>query len=287
MNSRKALLIDLDGAWPRDGIEGAEYFDATAWGPKLRFSAPPREIEFFYRDIQPHLAPFTLFGSGEFHHLTALWLRQFDEPLTLISFDNHPDWDVRPPRWGCGGWVNRALELPCVRNVFVWGCGNFEFNWPHRLFANHQAIASGRMVVRPWAERLHPRVRARWDTITRDNWRTQFADFAAQLSGTRVYVTIDMDCLCMDDAVTNWEQGLFTAGEIAHALRELRARNVEIAGGDVCGAWSRPDYARWRQKIAATFDRPRLPEPDERHARELNVHSLRVIWPALLGEMVG
>src|SRR5207302_2541260 len=169
------------------------------------------------------------------------WMRRIREPFTLVSFDNHPDWDVRPPRWACGGWINRALELPALRRAVVWGCGNFEFDWPHRMFANHAAQREGRLRVWPWEERLRPKARARRPGMTRENWRDKFDAFAAALAGERVYVTIDLDCLRAGESVTNWEQGLFSAEDIAHALGRLRARVGELAGGDVCGAWSRPE----------------------------------------------
>ena len=105
----KAIHFNLDNAWPAGAIPFGT-LDVTSWGPQLRFSAPSRLIEEFYREAQQELAPFVLYGSGDFHHLTALWIRQVAEPFVLVSFDNHPDWDVRPPRWCCGGWVNRALE---------------------------------------------------------------------------------------------------------------------------------------------------------------------------------
>jgi arginase family enzyme len=282
--NQHTVHIDLDGAWPRDAADGAAYFDAREWGPRLRFSAPPDVIESFYAHAQPQLAAFTLFGSGDFHHLAALWMRRIREPFTLVSFDNHPDWDVRPPRWGCGGWINRALELPTLRRAVVWGCGNFEFDWPHRMFANQAAQREGRLKVWPWEERLRPKARERWPGMTRENWREKFDAFAAALAGECIYVTIDLDCLRAGESVTNWEQGLFSAEDIAHALRTLRAHAGELAGGDVCGAWSRPEYARWKQKFAATFDHPRLPEPDENEARERNMRAQAVIWPALTGE---
>ena len=103
-----ALHIDLDGAWPREALAGA-YLDAREWGPRLRYSARASEIEAFAEEMLGRLKAFTLFGSGDFHHLTALWLRRVEKEVTVISFDNHPDWDVRPPRWGCGAWLNRAL----------------------------------------------------------------------------------------------------------------------------------------------------------------------------------
>ncbi len=282
--ANSALHLDLDGAWSHDAADGltsADYLDARQWGPRLRFSAPRAEMEKFYDEVKPRLAPFTLYGSGEFHHLSALWLRQFREPMVLVSFDNHPDWDVRPPHWGCGGWVNRALELPHVESATVWGCGNFEFNWPHRWFANHRAVADGKLAVHVWKERMSETVRERWPVISRDDWRAQFAAFAEKLRGKNVYVTIDTDCLRLEDAVTNWEQGLFTAEDIAAALKMLGTGGAQIVGGDVCGAWSQPEYARWKQRFAANFDRPKLPRIDPEIARATNARSLAIIWPAL------
>ena len=128
-------------------------------------------------------------------YLTALWLRRVREPVTVVSFDNHPDWDMRPPRWACGGWVNRALELPNVQRVAVWGCGNFELAWPARLFANHAAIRTGRLTVHAWAERQSAATQRRFACVTRANWREYFAAFAQALAGRALYVTLDLDCL--------------------------------------------------------------------------------------------
>ncbi len=118
----------------------------------MRFSAPPRLVEQFYREHKRNLAAaFLLYGSGDFHYLTALRLRSVTEPIVLVSFDNHPDWDVRPPKWACGGWINRALELPNVPRASVWGCGNFECWWPHQIFGNRRAERAGFLDVHPWA----------------------------------------------------------------------------------------------------------------------------------------
>ena len=101
------MHLNLDDAWsdlPRD----LPVLDARDWGPRLRFSVPSRLMEEFFGEYESQLAPFLVYGSGDFHHLSALWIRRLTEPFVLVSFDNHPDWDVRPPRWGCGGWINRA-----------------------------------------------------------------------------------------------------------------------------------------------------------------------------------
>ena len=185
----RALHLNLDDAWPNDWT-GLSVADARSWGPHLRFSAPPRLVEQFYRERRRDLvALFLLYGSGDFHYLTALRLRSVAEPIVLVSFDNHPDWDVRPPKWACGGWVNRALDLANVRLVSVWGCGNFECWWPHQIFGNRRAERAGILEVHPWADNRPLKDRQRKGAILRENWREHFEEFAKRLAGRRVYVT--------------------------------------------------------------------------------------------------
>ena len=221
-----------------------------------------------------------LYGSGDFHHLTALRLRLFIEPIVLVSFDNHPDWDVRPPKWACGGWVNRALELPSIRHVSVWGCGNFECWWPHQIFGNRRAERAEILEVHPWADDRPAKDQQRRGAILRNNWRERFEDFSKSLAGENIYVTIDLDCLRAEEAVTNWESGRFTAADLEWALRKLR-ESGRIAGGDICGAYSSPNYARWKQRFAAEFDRPKLALPNLDEARETNLAALEKLWPPL------
>ena len=275
-----SLHIDLDGAWPKEFAGVDVHLDCREWGPHLRYCATADRIEAFCEFVRPHLAKFTLFGSGDFHHLTALWLRRIAEPFTLISFDNHPDWDIRPPRWGCGTWINRALELPALRSAAIWGCGNFELNWPGCLFVSRSALRDRRLSVWSWTERLKPSGRKRWPGMTRDDWREKFSAFVRQHSGGEIYVTVDLDCLDKSESVTNWENGIFTTDDIVWALGEIRTQ-AKIIGGDVCGAHSQPHYARWTQRIAATFDHPRLNGITESAAKERNLRALGPIWKAL------
>jgi hypothetical protein len=277
-----ALHLNLDDAW-RDEPLGLPLVDARAWGPRLRFSAPRRLVAEFYREHETNLAsPFLLYGSGDFHHLTALRLRCIAEPTVLISFDNHPDWDVRPPKWGCGGWVNRALELPHVRRVSVWGCGNFECWWPHQIFGNRRAERAGILRVHPWADDRPPKDRQRRGAIFRDNWREHFEQFLKTISGDNVYVTIDLDCLCAGEAVTNWEAGRFKIADLEWALRKLR-ESSQVIGSDICGAYSPPSYARFKQHFAAEFDHPKLQLPAAEKIRKINSEALEKLWPLLTG----
>jgi hypothetical protein len=276
----RALHLNLDDAW-RDQPFDLPIVDARSWGRKLRFSAPPRLVAEFYREYEPRLgSPFLLYGSGDFHYLTALWVRRVAEPVTLVSFDNHPDWDVRPPKWGCGGWVNRALELPNVKHVAVWGCGNFECWWPHQIFGNRRAERAGKLEVHPWADDRPAKDRQRRGAILRDNWRERFERFVKGLGGGNVYVTIDLDCLRAEEAVTNWESGRFCVVDLEWALLCLRGR-TKIIGGDICGAFSLPSYARWKQRFAAEFDHPKLQLPAADQINNMNSAALANLWPLL------
>jgi arginase family enzyme len=280
----RALHLNLDDAW-RDEPLALPVVDARAWGPQLRFSAPQRLIAEFYREHETNLAsPFLLYGSGDFHYLTALRLRCVARPIVVVSFDNHPDWDVRPPKWGCGGWVNRALELPHVRHVSVWGCGNFECWWPHQIFGNRHAERAGTLEVHPWADDRSMKDRQRQGAILRDNWREHFEQFLRSLGGTNTYVTIDLDCLCAQEAVTNWESGRFSIADLEWALGKLR-ESSHILGGDICGAYSKPEYARFKQRFAAEFDHPKIQLPSSDQIRAINFKALQNLWPPLTGTL--
>jgi len=274
------MHLNLDDAWA-EGALGMADIDARAWGTRVRYFAPEKLLAEFYRSVLEGLPRFVLYGSGDFHHLAGWLVRRVQGPVTLVMFDNHRDWNVRPPRWGCGGWMNRALEFSNVCRASVWGCGNFELNWPGRVFANRRDLRSGRLEVHPWAERFGAGTAKRFDAMTRENWRERFEAFARAVN-TPVYVTVDMDCLDAGNAVTNWENGLFTPDDVAWALRRLRDC-AEVVGGDVCGAYSMPRFERWMQKLVGWWDHPKMPAVDSALAREVNVRSLERIWPVLVG----
>jgi arginase family enzyme len=275
------LHLNLDDAWP-DLPGDLPAVDAREWGPRLRFSAPARLIEEFYGEIGARVGPFLVYGSGDFHHLSALWLRRLRDAFVVVSFDNHPDWDVRPPRWGCGGWVNRALELPHVQKVAVWGCGNFECWWPRNFFGNRRAERKGELEMHPWADGRPVRDHDRPGAILSSNWRAKFSQFAQALGESNLYVTIDLDCLRAEDAVTNWESGRFALEDVAWALSQLRAK-AKIVAGDICGAFSPPRYARAKQRFAAVMDHPKLGKRDLESAREVNLRAFNLLWPILAG----
>jgi hypothetical protein len=279
------VWLALDEAW---SFENPSLFkmpsrvDALAAGPSLRFITTKRTVESFYAEFGEHFRPFILSGSGDFHHLTAVFTRQIKEPFTILSFDNHPDWDIRPPHWSCGAWVNRALENPLVQQVAVWGCGSFECGFPWRLLGNRPACRSGRLRVAPWRSEgksfpswLHP--------ISPADWRFSFAQYVESILASMIYVTVDLDCLGERDAVTNWENGRFALSDLVWAITLLRQK-VWLVGGDLCGAFSPLRYSSRFQSVAGRFDHPRQRSVTEKERRLVNLRALETVWPLLVGE---
>ncbi len=85
------------------------------------------------RAVQNTLQPefknsITLLGSGDYHHISSLLIEQFQEPLTVIIFDFHPDWDVLPPRLGCGSWVTNILKNSFVKKIILVGVSSHDLS---------------------------------------------------------------------------------------------------------------------------------------------------------------
>jgi len=275
------VYLDLDRAWLEPPI-GLPRIDALEWGPKLRFSAPGSLIERFVSEISPRLAPTIVYGSGDFHHLSALWARRCAAAEIVVTFDNHPDWDIRPPRWCCGSWINRVLELPHIAKASVWGCGNFECWWPGQLWGNRRAERAGRLEVHPWADDRVDRDKARPGAILRETWRAKFERFVDSICARPIYISVDMDCFAKKEAITNWESGRFNVEEVSWAIGKLREACV-IVGADICGAYSEPHYARRKQRFAAEMDHPLIEVGNVAEARATNAATVAALLPVLAG----
>jgi arginase family enzyme len=276
----REIFFKIDDAWPA-GVGGVETIDVLEEAKELRFISSPKKIEAFAKKYADKFRPFTLFGSGDFHHLSALWTRQFnDASFLLLSFDNHPDWVTSGPKWSCGAWINRALENPRVRGASVWGCGGGDCDASERRRGNRAAAEAGKLAVHPWRKGKveYPH----WLLPTApETWRAEFTDWAGRHAGEKLYVTIDLDCLTKADAVTNWEAGRFTVDDLVWALGVLHEK-MNVIGGDLCGAWSPPAFAGTFQRFASWWDHPKA-KVDTSRRTAVNEAALTRLWPALVG----
>lgn len=220
--------------------------------------------------------PVTWMGSGDFHHVTALLLERIAAttgPLSVVHFDNHPDWVRHEPGLHCGSWVRSVLDRGIARTVVTIGASSRDLVWPDMKGAGLSHVASGRHVLFPLRPlRVSPVSRRHRTGVNR------IAAISGQVGCIRsapgpdalrvldtipegpVYVTIDKDVLCAVSQATNWDQGAMTPEDLFGWLRLILAHHP-LAGLDVTGDYSRsrhrgPWRARLLKRAEALVDQP-------------------------------
>lgn len=256
-----------------------ERIDARDLAPRLRIVANREALGVLggrlgrARGTEPDVI---FYGSGDFHHLTFQFLQQLDEPVTVVHFDNHPDWVRFPRTVNCGSWVARALESAKVRKVITIGPCGTDLARPQMKGADLRAIRDGRLEVYAWraaptwlwgAGLSAPCVetvdgRLMWRNLAGEDWNGFVDELVRSLPEAPVWITIDKDVLSSDEAFTNWDQGQMSVEQIAGAIRTL-ASHRSIAGADICGDYSTPRYNDAFRALLSWLDHPRVALPGQ------------------------
>lgn len=289
-------VIDLDaGVAAQEPLRrridagAATRIDAADLACRLRIVASREALQSLASRLAPDAGSgreitVTFYGSGDFHHLTASLVSGVEEDVTIVHFDNHPDWVRFPATVNCGAWVNRALELPHVRKVVTIGPCSDDLVRPELQFANLAAVRDGRIALYPWRHQPS-RVWGRygrtacyrqegghlhWRNLAEEDW-SDFLDELVEAIPTRaIWLTIDKDVLGPEDAFTNWDQGEMPLTHLLRAVQRLASARA-IRGIDVCGDWSKPRFTDPFRATLAYFDHPKglKPEPGtlDRNAR--------------------
>jgi hypothetical protein len=261
-------LLDLDGAVaghpPFSGWVGDRQGDVIAardLGPKLRIVASRaawRDLVQRLPALEPGHAEVIFYGSGDFHHVTAALVARHIHPITIIHFDNHPDWVRWPKTNNCGGWVCRALDLPQVSKVITLGPSSGDLVRPQVQLADLGQIGRGRLEVYPWRcqpSRVYSKFvdspcyayrggRLHWRQLADVTWTGFLDGLIADLPTRDVWITIDKDVLAASEATTNWDQGAMPLSHITTALD-----------------YSPPQFATSFQAVLAYFDHPAASAP--------------------------
>jgi len=253
-----------------------EIFDFRKTGPSARLwlnDQDAGELRNFFSS-QPKNAV-TFLGSGDFHHVSGLLIEQFSEPISVILFDNHPDWDIMPPHLGCGSWVSYILRKPNVKEVVIFGPFSDDISAPWIQTADLDALKSGRVRIYPYAHGptrvffksnlKNPSINVKkgflsevihWYQLKGKDLRQFIPSALSSLSTNKVYLSIDKDCLRHQYALTNWEEGRFHIGELATILHWIR-KNLDIVGADIAGEHSYPKIKGLIKNICSRIDHPR------------------------------
>jgi len=237
----------------------------------------------------------TMIGSGDFHHLAVLLIERASEPVTVLHFDNHPDWVRWAPRWHCGSWVNEALRLQQVKKIITLGPCSADLVRPQLKGGNLGALASGRLVLLPWqhapsrvwgaatagaAHRVE-RGHVLWRNLAQSSTADNVAFILDQIGTEAIWLTIDKDVLPESEALTNWDQGQMPLRALLDLIAGIGARR-RIVGADICGEFSRPALRNPFKRIESRIDRPQRSADATRLARNeaVNRDLLHAIWQA-------
>jgi hypothetical protein len=257
----------------------ARYTHVRDLAPRLRIVANRRTLEILggrmgtARGGEPEVI---FYGSGDFHHLTFQFLQRLDEPVTVLHFDNHPDWVRFPRTVNCGSWVARALETANVRKVITIGPCSDDLACPQLKGADLGAIRKRRLEIYAWhaaptrlwgAALSAPGVetvagRLVWRNLAGEDWNGFVDELIRSLPHTAVWITIDKDVLSPEEAFTNWDQGQMNVDQIARLLRAV-ATSRRIAGADICGDYSPPRCNDAFRAVLSWLDHPAIALPGE------------------------
>jgi len=276
-------ILDFDGSIPRQKKLLCEYknniLDLTELGPKARQWAGGRvrlAIEERIKDSPANAV--TFLGSGDFHHITALLISRFAEPMSVIVFDFHPDWDTLSRSFACGSWVNQVLKRKNVSRVILLGASSGDLSAWSIQSANLAALKNDRLQIYPYAHpptqvflrKIPQNVSVRtegglffsriyWEQLknkpvpARRGW---VQNLLKSLPDKKAYISIDKDCLKNDYALTNWEEGMLSLDELLEILRLIK-ENMDIVGLDITGDYSAVRASGAFKKLVSYLDHPK------------------------------
>jgi hypothetical protein len=209
LNDMKLRWLKLDDGLSRQPELAGRYrldvHDMLDWGGRIRLACSLGRFRRFEKELADRLAaddvPYcTLYGSGDFHHVSLALLRRVMEPFNLLALD----WMRGVPLMHCGTWLYHAARLGAVQRIFRAG-GNVDFDNGYRFLAPVGLLRSGKIVIFPALRTYQaglwtaiPQRKLRPDPATplvQERLRDLLQDFAAELAQFPLYISLDKDVL--------------------------------------------------------------------------------------------
>jgi len=245
-------------------------------GPQARYWMNAQYRSLIERRISNSAKDSVAFlGSGDFHHISELLISQFSEPISVIIFDFHPDWDVLPPRLGCGSWVSEVLKKKNVLKVILLGVSSGDINSFDIQTGNLDSLRNDRVEIYPYAHKPSKAFLKKipknisvtvnngvffstiyWKELKNVNLADFFPQILNRIPTKNIYISIDKDCLKGNYALTNWEEGCLSLEELLLIIKLIK-ENLDIVGLDIIGDHSKICIENRFKRILSYLDHPR------------------------------
>lgn len=224
---------------------------------------------------------FSLIGSGDYHHVSLALISQFTKPLTVVLFDNHPDWMRPPHQFHCGTWVYSLARLAHVQRIVIVGLESGDIAEDQFEKGDMESYLQGKIVLLPYQP-----VQVGELTLKSSFEKHVFmgiAEVLAEIETDNIYISVDKDCLRAADARTNWEQGSMPLNTVTAAIRALKAHK-QVVGADTVGDFSPVRFRSPLKWIASYLDRREHPREEMVIASRINAAANAQLIEALTGK---
>ena len=224
---------------------------------------------------------FSLIGSGDYHHVSLALISQFTEPLTVVLFDNHPDWMRPPHQFHCGTWVYSLARLEHVERIVIIGLESGDVAEDQFEKGDMESYLQRKVVLLPYQP-----VQVGALTLRSSFEQHVFmgiAELLAEIETDNIYISVDKDCLRAADATTNWEQGSMPLSTVTAAIRALKAHK-HVVGADTVGDFSPVRFRSPLKWIASYLDRREHPREEMVIASRINAAANVQLIQALTGK---
>lgn len=280
MKDKRPLILDMDGSVSGQktlvSLHNPEIIGLKDIAPKARFWMTDKTKAVLKDRIASRRnGAVTFLGSGDFHHITSILMEDIKEPVTIIDFDHHPDWDLLLPMLHCGSWVSRTLKQANVKKIVELGPSSNELSEFRIQTCDIDALKDDRLEIYPYSHRptrtylkkvpenisiraLNGPLAGRiyWNELKDKNLPEFLRHVLKRLPSENVYISIDKDCLTNNDSITNWHEGRLSLEDLLLSLRVIK-QNSNIVGVDICGDYSKPVLAGRLKNIIVNMNHPK------------------------------
>ncbi len=281
MLSDSVRILDFDGSLLCQKKLLSKYqptiVDLKNLGPLCRLYLNKKDYQAVRRQLDPNFKnAITFLGSGDFHHISALLVEQFTQPVTVIVFDFHPDWDILPPKLGYGSWITYILNRPNVKKVILLGVSSEDISTFSIQTGNLKALDNDRIEIYPYThpptlialkqlpnkslsvrmEQKYFCKKIHWHQLKDVHLADFFKDLLTRIETKEVYISVDKDCLKSQYALTNWEEGCMNLDDVL-LLLGLINKHLDIIGLDIIGDYSPPKIEGVFKALLYLSDHPR------------------------------